>query len=275
MKNSAELKKIVKDKYQSVAQNETPCCGPECGCANEVNFIGDDYREIEGYHPDADLGLGCGLPTEYAQINEGQTVVDLGSGAGNDCFIARNLVGPEGKVVGVDFTEAMIEKARENALKLNYSNVHFIKGDIENIPLPDEIADVVVSNCVLNLVPDKAKAYQEAYRILKPGGHFSISDVVIKGSLPSEIQSAAEMYSGCVSGAMQKSDYLKVIAEAGFQNIEIQKEREVAIPTDILKQWIPKAKVEDLISSGAGVFSITVYGKKAKESCCSPECCNN
>jgi arsenite methyltransferase len=240
--------------------------------------MAEDYSKLSGYVADADLGLGCGLPTEFAHIKEGDTVVDLGSGAGNDAFVARSVVGAKGKVIGIDMTEKMVDKARANAVKLAFDNVEFRLGDIENMPLAAGIADVVVSNCVLNLVPDKQKAFQETFRILKNGGHFSVSDIVLSGELPENIKHAAEMYAGCVSGAIQKEQYLTIIAEAGFSNVQIQKERKINIPDEILKQYITDSEIAKLRNSGSSVVSITVYAEKLtteKKSCCGPECCQN
>ena len=177
----------------------------------------DDYTNLEGYNPDADLGLGCGLPTQFAQIKKGDVVIDLGSGAGNDCFIARSETGETGKVIGIDFTDAMIEKARANAEKLGFHNVEFRKGDIEKMPVTSNTADVIVSNCVLNLVPNKDGVFKEIKRVLKPGGHFSISDIVLVGPFLPKSREAAEMYAGCVSGAIQKQAYLELIEINGFQ----------------------------------------------------------
>ena len=173
--------------------------------------MSDDYTRLEGYNPDADLGLGCGLPTQFAKIQKGNVVIDLGSGAGNDAFIARHETGEEGKVIGIDFTPAMIEKARTNAEKRGFHNVEFRQGDIENMPVTSNTADVIISNCVLNLVPNKDGVIKEIYRVLKPAGHFSISDIVLEGELPKQIQEAAEMYAGCVAGAIQKDNYLNII----------------------------------------------------------------
>ena len=201
--------------------------------------------------------------------------VDLGSGAGNDCFVARSLTGPAGTVIGIDMTQAMIVKARENASKLGFDNVQFRLGDIEDLPLQNNIADVVVSNCVMNLVPDKSKAFAETYRILKPGGHFSISDVVLEGALPLGLQQAAEMYAGCVSGALQKTNYLDIIQHAGFTNISIQKQKSVVIPDEILLEYITKDQLNEFKNSQTGIFSITVYAEKPKTNCCAPNsgCC--
>lgn len=249
MKTELELKNIVQLKYAEIANqskedNAASCCGAG-GCSTKVyNIMTDDYTKVEGYNADADLGLGCGLPTEFAQIKTGDIVIDLGSGAGNDCFVARQAVGEEGKVIGIDFTDAMIMKARENAMKLQFSNVEFIKADIDDMPLKDNYADVVVSNCVLNLVPNKTKVVNEIFRVLKAGGHFSISDVVLIGTLPNEIKNAAEMYAGCVSGAIQKDDYLAIIENAGFKNIKIQKEKVITLPEDILEKYLSTEQID-------------------------------
>ncbi|MDX5422304.1 MAG: arsenite methyltransferase, partial [Hymenobacteraceae bacterium] len=248
MSNAEELKKLVKEKYSEIAlqtkeQNEVSCCGATgCGTVDYAIFA-DNYTELEGYNPDADLGLGCGVPTEFAQIKKGDTVIDLGSGAGNDCFVARALVGETGKVIGIDMTEAMIAKARVNAEKLGFNNVEFRQGEIEDMPIAANRADVVISNCVLNLVPDKRKAFAETYRVLKPGGHFSISDVVLVGELPEDIVKASEMYAGCVSGAIQKEEYLQILRETGFQNITIQKEKVIQVPDEILRDYLDEAGI--------------------------------
>jgi arsenite methyltransferase len=281
--NEQELKEIVRQKYgeialQDAATNMASCCGSG-GCSTEVyNIMADDYNELDGYATDADLGLGCGLPTKFARIKKGDTVVDLGSGAGNDCFVARAETGETGKVYGIDFTEAMIEKAKANATKLGFSNVEFRQGDIEDIPLRDNLADVVVSNCVLNLVPNKKAVFAEIRRILKPTGHFSISDIVLVGELPIKIQEVAEMYAGCVSGAIQKADYLNLIKEAGFQNITLQKEKPIIIPDDILGNYLNSEEIEAFKNQEGGIFSVTVYAEKegiTKSNCCPPEsgCC--
>lgn len=276
---SEQLKQIVKEKYgqiaeQSKSENESSCCGATCGCTTvDYTVMADDYSKLSGYIPDADLGLGCGLPTEYAQIREGDTVIDLGSGAGNDAFVARSIVGESGKVIGLDFTEKMVEKARVNAEKLGYKNVEFRLGDIENMPLAGNIADVVVSNCVLNLVPNKRQAFAETFRILKVGGHFSVSDIVLVGELPEGLQKNAELYAGCVSGAIQKEEYLRMIEEAGFTNIRIQKEKRITLPDEILREYLSADAVEEFKRGETGIFSITVYAEKP-EGCCGPACCN-
>jgi arsenite methyltransferase len=280
MKTETELKQLVREKYGAIAgqskeQNESSCCGSGC-CSTEVyNIMADDYTTLDGYNPEADLGLGCGLPTEFAKIKKGDVVVDLGSGAGNDAFIARQETGEAGCVIGIDFTPAMIELARKNASSLGYSNVQFIDADIDNTPLRTDFADVVVSNCVLNLVPNKQTVIEEIFRILKPAGHFSISDIVIVGELPQKIQEAAEMYAGCVSGAIQKNEYLNLIHRTGFINVEVQKEKKIVVPDDILLQYLSEDEIATFRSSGAGIFSITVYAEKpVMKLCCGTDCCN-
>ncbi len=275
----AQLKEIVREKYsqiaeQSKATNEASCCGATSACSTvDYAVMADDYTKLEGYVADADLGLGCGLPTEFAQIKEGDVVVDLGSGAGNDCFVARSIAGERGKIIGIDFTEKMIEKAKANAQKLNYTNVEFRQGDIENIPVAGLTADVVVSNCVLNLVPNKKQAFAETFRILKKGGHFSVSDIVLVGELPDGLRKNAEMYVGCVAGAIQKDEYLRIIQEAGFKEIKIQKEKRIELPMEILKEYLSEKEMADFATGGSGIFSVTVYAEKPVN-CCAPGCCD-
>lgn len=280
LQTNDKLKQLVQEKYaqiaeQSKADNESSCCGATNSSCSTVDYaiMSDDYSNIKGYVADADLGLGCGLPTEFAQIKEGDTVVDLGSGAGNDCFVARSLTGESGKVIGIDFTEKMIEKARVNATKLGYENVEFRHGDIENMPLSDNLADVVVSNCVLNLVPDKRKAFAEIFRILKKGAHFSVSDIVLMGELPSGLQKSAELYAGCVSGAIKKEEYLSLIREEGFENIKIQKEKVITLPDEILQEYLSQIELKEYKQGRVGIFSITVYAEKPL-TCCKPGCCD-
>jgi len=271
MTTSEELKQLVKEKYSEIAtqtknQNETSCCGGTSGCATiDHAIMAEDYSALAGYTADADLGLGCGLPTEFAKIKSGDMVIDLGSGAGNDAFVARSVTGETGKVIGVDFTETMIEKARINAEKLGYHNVEFRYGDIEKLPITSSFADVVVSNCVMNLVPDKTKAFTETFRVLKPGGHFSISDIVLVGNLPEGLQKNAEMYAGCISGAIQKSEYLAIIEKAGFVNLNIQKEKRIVIPTEILTEYLNEDEMKLLAQGELGIFSITAYAEKPLE----------
>ncbi|OFY84660.1 MAG: arsenite S-adenosylmethyltransferase [Bacteroidetes bacterium RIFCSPLOWO2_12_FULL_35_15] len=281
MENSEKLKQIVKEKYSEIAlqtkqQNETSCCGAGNSCGVDYTIFSEDYSKLEGYDPNADLGLGCGLPTEFALIKKGDVVIDLGSGAGNDCFVARAIAGETGKIIGIDMTEAMINKARENADKLGFNNVEFRLGEIEKMPLTSNVADVVVSNCVLNLVPNKVNAFKEIYRVLKPGGHFSISDVVLIGELPDGLKQDAEMYAGCVSGAIQKSEYLNIIKESGFENSTVQKDKAISIPDELLKNYLSGKELADYKNGVFGIFSITVYADKPKvQSCCTPGsgCC--
>ncbi|QNL52677.1 arsenite methyltransferase [Olivibacter sp. SDN3] len=277
MKTEKELKELVKEKYGQIAlqnkeANQASCCGSGC-CSDEVyNIMNDDYSNMKGYSSDADLGLGCGLPTQFAQIRKGHTVIDLGSGAGNDCFIARHETGESGKVIGIEFTSAMINKARENAEKLGYNNVEFREGDIEQMPISSNTVDVVVSNCVLNLVPNKDKVFKEIYRVLKPGGHFSISDIVLVGKIPEKIRTAAEMYAGCVSGAIDKDEYLSLIVSNGFTEMALQKEKQIFIPDDILNNYLTEEEIENFRKEDGGIFSITIYGEKPQESCDDPNC---
>jgi len=263
-----DLKLVVKEKYsliakQSKTQNENSCCGAT-GCCSSMDYtiFSEKYDQLQGYNPDADLGLGCGIPTAFAQIKQGDTVIDLGSGAGNDCFVARALVGETGQVIGVDMTETMIDKARKNSEKLAFKNVAFILGDIENLPVTAEKADVVISNCVLNLVPDKRKAFSEIFRVLKTGGHLSVSDVVLKGELPENLKEAAEMYAGCVSGAIQLNQYLDIITSTGFVHPKVHKEQEITVPDEILLNYLNQLELAQFKTSGTGIFSITVYAEK-------------
>ena len=272
-----DIKQLVREKYSQIAlqdkaTNDSSCCGSGC-CSTEVyNIMADDYNELKGYNPDADLGLGCGLPTQFAEIKKGDVVIDLGSGAGNDAFVARHETGETGKVIGIDFTPAMIDKARANAEKLGFHNVEFRQGDIEKMPVTANTADVIVSNCVLNLVPNKQEVFKEIYRVLKPGGHFSISDIVLVGQLPQQIRSAAEMYAGCVAGAIQKNEYLSMIEGSGFKNIKLQKEKSIVVPDDILSAYLSREQIDAFKQSGTGIFSVTVYAEKPA-SCCDSNCC--
>lgn len=279
LQTSEELKKTVQEKYTQIAEqskdrNEASCCGATCETSTlEYTIMADDYTSLKGYVAGADLGLGCGLPTEFALIKEGDTVVDLGAGAGNDCFVARSIAGESGTIIGIDFTEKMIEKARLNADKLGFKNVTFRYGDIENMPLASGIADVIVSNCVLNLVPNKQQAFAETFRVLKKGGHFSVSDIVLQGNLPEGLQKNAAMYAGCVSGAIQKDEYLSIIENVGFTNIKIQKEKRILLPQEILEAHLNTDEINDFHKRKTGIFSITVYAEKPLN-CCKPGCCD-
>ena len=277
MTNEKQIKEMVKQKYGEIAlqdkKTNTCSCYGSGSCSTEVyNIMSENYKDLDGYNPDADLGLGCGLPTQFAKIKKGDVVIDLGSGAGNDCFVARAETGETGKVIGIDFTPAMIEKARANAEKHGFNNVEFRQGDIENMPITANAADVVVSNCVLNLVPNKQAIFKEIYRVLKVGGHFSISDIVLVGELPEKMQIAAEMYAGCVSGASQKSDYLKFIEQTGFKNITVQKENPIILPDDILENYLSKEDIAAYRAKPPIIYSITVYAEK-QDCGCSSGCC--
>jgi ubiquinone/menaquinone biosynthesis C-methylase UbiE len=265
---SNQFKEIVKEKYGAIAsqskeQNQSSCCGTTSCCGDvDYTIFSEDYSKSQGYNPDADLGLGCGIPTDFAGIKKGDYVLDLGSGAGNDCFVARAIVGDSGKVTGLDFTDEMIEKAMANNKKLGYSNVDFVKGDIESMPLADKQFNVVVSNCVLNLVPDKEKAFAEIFRVLKQGGHFCVSDIVIKGILPVKLRQDAEMYAGCVSGAIQMETYLEIIEKLGFSGVTVHKQKAITIPDDILANYLSGEELTEFKNGGTGIISITVSGYK-------------
>lgn len=266
--NPEELKVIVKEKYGRIASTKKAatygaCCNKDKDDeAVDYTIFSDDYTKLEGYHPDADLNLGCGVPTEYAGLAEGQHVLDLGSGAGNDCFIARSIVGETGHVTGLDFTEQMVRKAENNLAKTTFRNINFVIGDIENMPFEENKLDVVISNCVLNLVPDKRKAFSEIFRVLKPGGHFCISDVVLKGVLPEKLLNEAEMYAGCVAGALQKEEYLNIISNIGFQQVEVKREKMVSIPQQLLENYLSGEEIENAKRLKTGIISMTVFGIK-------------
>lgn len=264
---SQEIKEVVKKTYTDVLDSSrgNSCCGPSSCCGSDLDLewdISESYESIEGYESDADYALGCGLPTEHANIKEGDTVLDLGSGAGNDVFVARSIVGDTGKVIGVDMTEAMIDRANENKKKLGYNNVDFVLGEIESLPIEENSIDVAVSNCVLNLVPDKNKAYSEVHKVLKPGGHFSMSDVVLKGDLPDGIKQAAELYAGCISGAITKEEYLDIIEKEGFKNVRITKERVIDVPDSLFLRHVSQEELDDFKASDNAVISLGVYAEK-------------
>lgn len=262
--DSNDLKDLVRDRYGKIAGDESVGCG--CGCSTDpvpgFSVFKDDYDGIDGYVPEADLNLGCGLPTEYAGIRPGDTVIDLGSGAGNDCFVARQLVGTGGEVIGVDMTPEMITRAKANTEKLGYSNVKFRLGEIENLPVTSGKADVIISNCVINLVPDKSLAFHEMMRVLKPGGHFCISDVVTEGFIPEELLEQAELYAGCVAGALPVDHYLDIIRNNGFQQVDIKKKKRIEVPEALLHEFLTRDQIDAFQKSGVGLFSITVTAEK-------------
>jgi SAM-dependent methyltransferase len=226
-----KVKRIVQERYSQIATQNTscccspePCCGPE-NTAEQIGMaIGYSEQEVRSVPDNANLGLGCGNPIALASLHEGEMVLDLGAGAGFDCFLAAKKVGKNGKVIGVDMTPDMVEKARENAKNGAYENVEFRLGEIENLPLEPESVDVIISNCVINLSPDKKKVFQEAYRVLKPGGRLMISDLVLLKDLPESLKESVQAYTGCIAGAMKKEQYLKLIEDAGFQQIDVQDE---------------------------------------------------
>jgi len=262
MNNENEIKESVKNKYAEIAVAEKSC---GCGCSSKVidyTIMKDDYSQLNGYVKDADMGLGCGVPTEYAGIKKGDTVIDLGCGAGNDIFVARPYAGEEGHLIGIDFTEEMLAKANKNKAQLGYENVEFKLGEIENLPFENNTGDVIISNCVLNLVPDKEKAFSEIYRSLKPGGHFCVSDIVVKGYLPEKLKKSAEMYAGCVAGAIQQDEYLGIIEKTGFENVDIKRTKVIELPDNILSDYLSEEEIKTFRENKIGIFSITVVGYK-------------
>lgn len=261
----------MRQKYGELARTERPCCDAAgcCSLPETVSRrIGYTDDELEAVPEGANLGLGCGNPVAIASLKEGETVLDLGSGAGFDCFLAANKVGRNGKVIGVDMTPEMIEKARQNAEKGKYENVEFRLGEIENIPAADNSADIVISNCVINLSPDKKRVFQEAYRVLKPGGRFMISDIVLTRDLPSTVKESVEAYVGCVAGAIKRDEYLQAIRQAGFRKVQTIDETPFPIeyigndPTAkeiIEKSELRRDEIEDLANS---ILSIKICRTK-------------
>jgi SAM-dependent methyltransferase len=234
-----EIKRVVREGYGKIAQKKLSCCAPASSCGGKEDFVQDISKRI-GYSEEelkivpegANLGLGCGNPVALASLKQGEIVLDLGAGAGFDCFLAANQVGKAGKVIGVDMTAEMIDKARENARKGSYENVEFRLGEIENLPVADNHADIIISNCVINLSPDKKRVFQEAFRVLKPGGRLMVSDIVLLKELPEEIKNSVAAYIGCLAGAVSKKDYLGAIQEAGFQATKVIDE--VAFPAELV-----------------------------------------
>jgi SAM-dependent methyltransferase len=260
-----QLREMVRQKYAEVVKTSdccAPCCSSEDKLGDEFNMIGDAYEGVTGYVADADLSLGCGVPVEHAGLKPGQTVLDLGSGAGLDVFVARNEVGESGHVIGVDMTAEMIAKARENAEKTGIDNVEFRLGEIEHLPVLSDSVDVVISNCVLNLVPDKQRAFAEIFRVLKPGGHFCISDIVSSHELPDWVKGIAEAYAGCVSGAMPKDDYLTLIDETGFSQVNVASERRIDIPAELVARSLSAEQQKQAERNDLHVMSVTVTAEK-------------
>jgi arsenite methyltransferase len=266
MTTVTDIRSVVREKYGAIARSagKDGGCVPNCCGDGSPDMIGEAYAGIEGHVAEADLGLGCGLPTQHAGIREGGVLLDLGAGAGNDAFIARRLVGEHGRVIGVDMTEEMVERARTNAQKLGHANVEFRLGEIEDMPVGDATVDVVISNCVLNLVPDKSRAFFETFRVLKPGGHFCVSDIVATGPLPDGIRSAAALYVGCVAGAIPETEYLDVIRSTGFEDVRIVERKPIPLPDEALREHLSDAELEEFRSSGVQLLSVTVLGTRPK-----------
>jgi arsenite methyltransferase len=268
MRTEDETRALVRERYAAIAREAESCCGPaSCGCGPEMapdglNVIGDAYAGIAGRLAEADLNLGCGVPTRHAALRPGETVLDLGSGAGNDAFIARHEVGPEGQVLGVDMTSEMVTKARGNAAKLGYQNVEFREGQIEQMPVDSGSVDVVISNCVLNLVPDKGRAFAEMFRVLRPGGRFCVSDIVATGELPAPVREVAALYVGCVAGAMAERSYLGLLETTGFQDVRIAEARPIPLSDEALAGYMSAADITAFRASGIALKSVTVLGTK-------------
>ncbi len=269
-KTDENVRDMVRRKYAEIVNSPssgccTTCCETEQPANESFNMIGDAYDGISGYMEDADLGLSCGVPVEHAGLLPGQTVLDLGSGAGLDVFVARNEVGEDGHVIGVDMTSEMITKARKNTLKSGFDNVDFRLGEIEHLPVDSASVDVVISNCVLNLVPDKQRAFTEIFRVLKPGGHFCISDIVSSQDLPAWVKNIAEAYAGCVAGAIPKSDYLNLIRDTGFVNVTIVSERIIQVPAELFENSLTTNQYKQVVDKDLHVMSVTVTAIKPQE----------
>lgn len=261
-------KNIIKENYGKIAQlnvkqnQKRCCCNSNTIDIIDLSVMAEDYKNINGYYSEADLGLGCGIPTEFAKIKQGETLLDLGSGAGNDAFIAAKLVGDSGYIIGVDMTEEMIDRANQNKEKLQFKNVEFRFGEIEELPVDSDSIDVVISNCVLNLVPDKVKAFSEIHRVLKTGGRLTVSDIVISQELPEKIRGAAEMYAGCVAGAIFENDYIRIMQDCGIKNIDVVKKKNIIIPDEILEKYLSPQEIIEFRKSENPILSITVYAEK-------------
>jgi arsenite methyltransferase len=267
MRSEDETRALVRERYATIARGAESCCGPAACCGDEMapdglNVIGDAYAGVAGRLAEADLHLGCGVPTRHAALRPGETVLDLGSGAGNDAFIARHEVGPEGRVLGVDMTSEMIAKARGNAAKLGYKNVEFREGQIEQMPVDSGSIDAVISNCVLNLVPDKGRAFAEMFRVLRPGGRFCISDIVATGELPAPVREVAALYVGCVAGAMPESDYLTLLGTTGFEDVRVAEAKPIELSDDALAGYLSATDIAAFRASRIVLKSVTVLGTK-------------
>lgn len=242
--DASEKKQVIKETYGKIAMVGGSCCSSGCCGDSSVTdlskSIGYSENDLKAA-PDANLGLGCGNPTAFSKLNPGDTVLDLGSGAGFDCFLAAQKVGKSGKVIGVDMTQAMIEKAQANSLKYSYSNVEFRLGDIEDLPVESESVDIIISNCVINLAPDKEKVFKEAFRVLKPGGAMYISDMVLLAELPEDLKNDKNLLTSCIAGALLKEEYLRILSETGFsveilnEDLDISKRQYNGLPAESLK----------------------------------------
>jgi len=270
--NAEQVRNAVREHYGKVAEADAPGCAPGCCGAGPASSLRLGYSEqdLAAVPAGADLGLGCGNPQAIADLRPGQTVIDLGSGAGFDCFLAAGRVGPAGKVIGVDMTPAMISKARLNASKAGAQGVEFRLGEIEHLPVADATADVILSNCVINLVPDKQAAFREAWRALKPGGRLAISDVVALAPLPDVLQQQVAALTGCISGASPVEELRAALSQAGFVEVDIDVKGE---SREFIRDWMPGSGAEDFIASAA-IQAIKPQASNADEqACCGPNCC--
>jgi len=262
------VKKVVREGYAKIAKQETSCCGGATSAKDIGRRIGYTEEELQAVPEGANLGLGCGNPVALSSLQEGETVLDLGSGAGFDCFLAASKVGPRGRVIGVDMTPEMIDKARDNARKSKFANVEFRLGEIENLPAGDGTVDVVISNCVINLAPDKRRVFKEAFRVLKPGGRVMISDIVLLKELPDLVRKSVEAYIGCISGATLKDKYIGAIRAAGFEKVKIVDETRYPVEcmTDdpVAKRIIRKLRMsaEEARDLASSIVSVKVSAVK-------------
>ena len=264
-----QLRDMVRQKYAEIVTAPLSGCCTSSSCCEtgeqpeeDFSMIGDAYEGVSGYVADADLGLSCGVPVEHAGLQPGQTVLDLGSGAGLDVFVARNEVGETGHVIGVDMTAEMVAKARDNTEQSGFDNVEFRLGEIEHLPVLSDSIDVVISNCVLNLVPDKQRAFAEIFRVLKPGGHFCISDIVSSQALPEWLEGIAEAYAGCVAGAIPREDYLQLIQQTGFNQVTVASERRIQVPAELVSKSLTQEQQEEAVANDLHVMSVTVTAQK-------------
>jgi arsenite methyltransferase len=269
------IRKKIREGYAKIAKEHSSCCAATTSCCRDESQvsatskgIGYTDEEIESVPEGSNMGLGCGNPTALASLKKGETVLDLGAGGGFDCFLAAEKVGDNGRVIGVDMTPEMIEKARENAEQENFNNVEFRLGEIENLPVVDSSADIIISNCVINLSPDKKRVFEEAFRVLKPGGRILISDIVLTKELPSSIKKSIAAHIGCLAGAMLKDRYLDVIKKAGFKDVRIMRENIMPLkytdndPTAKAIIEDPNVTPEEIRSFENAILSVSIYGKK-------------